>query len=156
MRYMVIVKASKESEAGVMPTEQMLNEMGKFNAELVKAGVMLAGEGLAASSQGARIKFKGKDRVVVDGPFAETKELVSGFWILQVRSKERSDRMDQASAVRPRHRGRDPAHLRGRGFRSPIHAGSAGRGRQAARRGRLASRKVVHILGWDLPSVEPR
>lgn len=88
MRYMVIVKASKESEAGVMPTEQMLNEMGKFNAELVKAGVMLASEGLAASSQGARIKFKGKDRVVVDGPFAETKELVSGFWILQVRSKE--------------------------------------------------------------------
>lgn len=88
MRYMVIVKATKESEAGVMPTEQMLNDMGKFNAELVKAGVMLAGEGIAPSSQGARIKFKGKDRVVVDGPFAETKELVSGFWILQVRSKE--------------------------------------------------------------------
>jgi hypothetical protein len=88
MRYMVIVKATKESEAGVMPTEQMLNEMGKFNAELVKAGVLLAGEGLTPSSQGTRIKFKGKDRVVVDGPFAETKELVSGFWILQVRSKE--------------------------------------------------------------------
>ena len=88
MRYMVIVKATKESEAGVMPTKQLLNDMGKFNAELVKAGVMLAGEGLAASSQGSRIKFKGKDRVVVDGPFAETKELVSGFWILQVRSKE--------------------------------------------------------------------
>ena len=88
MRYMVIVKATKESEAGVMPTKQLLNDMGKFNAELVKAGVMLAGEGLTASSQGSRIKFKGKDRVVVDGPFAETKELVSGFWILQVRSKE--------------------------------------------------------------------
>src|SRR5262249_6670431 len=88
MRYIVMVKASKDSEAGVMPTEQMLNEMGKFNAELVKAGIMLAGEGLAPSSQGTRISFKGKDRTVVDGPFAETKELVSGFWILQVRSKE--------------------------------------------------------------------
>jgi hypothetical protein len=88
MRYMVIVKASKESESGVMPTAAMLNDMGKFNAELVKAGIMLAGEGLAPSSQGARIKFKGKDRIVVDGPFAETKELVAGFWILQVRSKE--------------------------------------------------------------------
>jgi hypothetical protein len=88
MRYIVIVKASKESEAGVMPTKEMLNEMGKFNAELVKAGIMLAGEGLAPSSQGARIKFKGKERTVVDGPFAETKELVAGFWILQVRSKD--------------------------------------------------------------------
>jgi hypothetical protein len=88
MRYMVIVKANEDSEAGVLPTADMLNEMGKFNAELVKAGVMLAGEGLAPSSQGARIRFKGKERTVVDGPFAETKELVSGFWILQVRSKE--------------------------------------------------------------------
>jgi hypothetical protein len=85
---MVIVKATKESEAGVMPTAEMLNEMGKFNAELVKAGVMLAGEGLGPSSQGSRIRFKGKERTVVDGPFAETKELVSGFWILQVRSKQ--------------------------------------------------------------------
>ena len=88
MRYMVIVKATKESEAGVMPTARELDEMGKFNAELVKAGVMLAGEGLAASSQGARVKIKGKERIVVDGPFAETKELVAGFWILQVKSKE--------------------------------------------------------------------
>lgn len=88
MRYMVMVKATKESEAGVMPSEHILNEMGRFNAELVKAGVLLAGEGLAPTSQGARIKFKGKDRTVVDGPFAETKELVSGFWILQVKSKE--------------------------------------------------------------------
>jgi len=85
---MVMVKATKESEAGVMPSERLLNEMGKFNGDLVKAGVLLAGEGLAPSSQGARIKFKGKDRTVVDGPFAETKELVSGFWILQVKSKE--------------------------------------------------------------------
>jgi hypothetical protein len=88
MRYMVMVKATKESEAGVMPSERLLNEMGKFNGDLVKAGVLLAGEGLAPSSQGARIKFKGKDRTVVDGPFDETKELVSGFWILQVKSKE--------------------------------------------------------------------
>ena len=88
MRYMVMVKATKESEAGAMPSEQMLTEMGKFNEELVKAGVMLAGEGLAPSSDGARIRFKGKDRTVVDGPFAETKELVAGFWILQVKSKE--------------------------------------------------------------------
>jgi hypothetical protein len=88
MRYMVIVKATKETEAGVMPTAEELNEMGKFNAELVKAGVMLAGEGLTASSQGARVKVKGKERIVVDGPFAETKELVAGFWILQVKSKE--------------------------------------------------------------------
>ena len=88
MRYMVIVKATKDSEAGKLPTADMLNEMGKFNAELVKAGIMLAGEGLSPSSQGARIRFKGKERTVVDGPFAETKELVSGFWILQVRSKE--------------------------------------------------------------------
>lgn len=88
MRYMVIVKATKESEAGVMPTAKELDEMGKFNAELVKAGVMLAGEGLGPSSQGARIRFSGKERTVIDGPFAETKELVAGFWILQVRSKE--------------------------------------------------------------------
>ena len=88
MRVMVIVKASKESEAGVLPDTQMLTEMGKFNEELVKAGVMLAGEGLQASSKGKRIKFSGDKRSVIDGPFAETKELVAGFWILQVSSKE--------------------------------------------------------------------
>ena len=88
MRFMVLVKATPESEAGVMPTAEQLNEMGKFNAELVKAGVMLAGEGIAASSKGARIKFGGQKPVVTDGPFAETKELVAGFWIIQVRSKE--------------------------------------------------------------------
>ena len=88
MRYMVLVKASEESEAGVMPSESELNEMGKFNAELVEAGVMLAGEGLQPSSKGARVKFEGDKRTVTDGPFAETKELVAGFWILQVKSKE--------------------------------------------------------------------
>ncbi|HUQ99639.1 MAG TPA: YciI family protein [Gemmatimonadaceae bacterium] len=88
MRFMVMVKASKDSEAGVMPTEQDFAEMGKFNEELVKAGVMLAGEGLQPSSKGARVRFSGSKRTVIDGPFAETKELVAGFWILQCKSKE--------------------------------------------------------------------
>ena len=81
MRFMVMVKATAGSEAGEMPTEQLLNDMGKFNAELVRAGVMLAGEGLRPSSQGVRVHFSGKNRTVVDGPFSETKELVAGFWL---------------------------------------------------------------------------
>ena len=88
MRFMVLVKANKDSEAGVLPDEKMLTAMGKFNEELVKAGVMLAAEGLHASSKGARVKFSGGKRTVIDGPFAETKELVAGFWLWQVRSKE--------------------------------------------------------------------
>ena len=88
MRFMIMVKASKDSEAGVMPDEKLLAAMGKFNEELVKAGVMLAGEGLHPSSKGARVRFSGAKRTVVDGPFAETKELVAGFWIWQVKSKE--------------------------------------------------------------------
>src|SRR6266852_593977 len=88
MRFMVIVKANKDSEAGVMPTEELLTEMGKFNEELVKAGVMLAGEGLHASSKGARVKFSGGKTTVIDGPFAETKELVAGFWLWRCKSKE--------------------------------------------------------------------
>jgi hypothetical protein len=87
MKFMVMVKASKSSEAGVMPSEKLLAEMGKFNEELVKAGVMLAGEGLHPSSKGARVRFSGKSRTVIDGPFAETKELVAGFWIWQVKSR---------------------------------------------------------------------
>jgi len=83
-----MVKATKDSEAGVMPSEELLAEMGKFNEELVKAGVMLAGEGLHPSSKGARVRFSGDKRTVIDGPFAETKELVAGFWLLQVKSKE--------------------------------------------------------------------
>ena len=86
MRFMVIVKANKDSEAGVMPSKEMLTEMGKFNEELVNAGVMLAGEGLQASSKGARVRFSGKNRSVIDGPFSETKELIAGFWIWQVKS----------------------------------------------------------------------
>ena len=88
MRFMVIVKANKDSEAGMLPTEKELTAMGKFNEELVKAGLMLAGEGLQPSSKGARIKFNGSKRTVTDGPFTETKELVAGFWLLQVKSKE--------------------------------------------------------------------
>jgi len=88
MRVMVMVKASKESEAGVMPSEELLTEMGKYNEELVKAGVMLAGEGLHASSRGVRVKFSGDKRTVVDGPFAEAKELIAGFWLWQVKSME--------------------------------------------------------------------
>src|SRR6266581_323410 len=88
MRFMILVKATKDSEAGVMPSEQLLTEMGKFNEALVKAGVMLAGEGLHPSSKGARVRFSGKSRTVIDGPFAETKELVAGFWIWQVKSRE--------------------------------------------------------------------
>jgi hypothetical protein len=88
MRFMIIVKATKESEAGVMPSQQLLTEMGKFNEELAKAGVLLAGEGLQPSSKGARVKFSGSKRTVTDGPFAETKELVAGFWMWQVKSKE--------------------------------------------------------------------
>ena len=88
MRFMVIVKASKESEAGILPTEHQLAEMAKYNEELVKAGVMLAGDGLQASSKGARVRFDGSKRTVTDGPFTETKELIAGYWIIQVRSKE--------------------------------------------------------------------
>ncbi len=88
MKVIVMVKATKDSEAGVMPSEQLLTEMGNYNEELVKAGIMLAGEGLHPSSKGARIRFSGSNRIVTDGPFTETKELVAGFWIWQVKSME--------------------------------------------------------------------
>jgi hypothetical protein len=88
MRFMVIVKADKNSEAGVLPDTKLLADMGKFNEELTKAGVMLAGEGLQPSSKGARVRFSGGKKTVIDGPFAETKELVAGFWLWQVKSKE--------------------------------------------------------------------
>ena len=90
MRCMVIIKASKDSEAGVLPDEKLLTEMGKFNEDLVKAGIMLAGEGLHPSSKGKRVRFSGGKRTVIDGPFAETRELIAGFWLWQVKS------MDQA------------------------------------------------------------
>lgn len=86
MRFMVIVKATKDSEAGVLPDRKLLADMGKYNEELVKAGVMLAGEGLQPSSKGARVRFSGNKRTVIDGPFSETKELIAGFWLFQVKS----------------------------------------------------------------------
>ena len=88
MRFMILIKANADSEAGVLPSEQLLTEMGKYNEELVKAGVMLAGEGLHPSSKGARVKFSGDQRTVVDGPFTETKELIAGFWLWDVGSRE--------------------------------------------------------------------
>ncbi|HEY4564016.1 MAG TPA: YciI family protein [Thermoanaerobaculia bacterium] len=88
MRFMILVKANKDSEAGVMPSQELLTAMGKFNEELVNAGVMLAGEGLQPSSKGARVKFSGGEPAVIDGPFAETKELVAGYWIWRVKSKD--------------------------------------------------------------------
>ena len=88
MRFMVMVKATQDSEAGVMPSEELMAAMGKYNEELVKAGVMLAGEGLQPSSKGARVRFSGDKRTVIDGPFTETKELVAGFWLWQVKSRE--------------------------------------------------------------------
>ena len=88
MRVMVIVKANKDSEAGVLPSQEILTEMGKFNEKLMKAGIMLAGEGLQASSKGKRVKFSGEKRTVIDGPFTETKELIAGFWIWKVKSMD--------------------------------------------------------------------
>ncbi len=88
MRFMMIVKANKDSEAGVLPSRELIEAMGKFNEEMVKAGVLLAAEGLQASSKGARIKFSGAKRTVIDGPFTESKELIAGFWLIQVKSKE--------------------------------------------------------------------
>ena len=88
MRFMVMVKANEDSEAGVLPSEELLTEMGKFNEELVKAGVLLAADGLQPSSKGARVKFSGRQRTVIDGPFSETKELIAGYWVWQVKSKE--------------------------------------------------------------------
>jgi hypothetical protein len=88
MRFMVMIKANEDTEAGVLPSEELLTEMGKYNEELVKAGVMLAGEGLQPSSKGARVRFSGAERSVIDGPFTESKELIAGFWLIQVKSKE--------------------------------------------------------------------
>lgn len=88
MRFMILVKADKDSEAGVMPSEDLLSAMAKYNEELIKAGVMIAGDGLQPSSKGARVRFDGNERTVIDGPFSETKELLAGYWIFQVKSKE--------------------------------------------------------------------
>ncbi len=139
MRFMAIVKANKESEAGIMPSPELFKAMGNFNEELVKAGVMLAGEGLHPSSKGARVKFKGDKRTVVDGPFTETKELIAGYWLLQVRSKEEAiewmkrcpnptgvESGDRAApGVRRRRLRRQPAPRGARAGRSAAGAGGA-------------------------------
>jgi hypothetical protein len=108
MRFMVIVKATPETEAGVLPDQKILTEMGKFNEDLTKAGVMLAGEGLQASSKGARVRFQGGKRTVIDGPFSETKELIAGFWLWQVKSMDeavewlkRAPFLEDAVEIRP-------------------------------------------------------
>ena len=124
MRFMVIVKANKDTEAGVLPTREELAEMGKFNEELAKAGVMLAGEGLHASSKGARVRFDGNKRTVTDGPFAETKELIAGFWLWQVRSKEEAIEWLKRAPFR-RGRGGDPAGVRSGGLRRGVYARAA-------------------------------
>ena len=138
MRFMVMVKADKDSEAGVMPDEKLLTEMGKYNEELVKAGVMLAGEGLHPSSKGARVRFSGDKRTVIDGPFAETKELVAGFWLWQVKSKEEAIEWVKRcpNPMRGRVRDRDPPGVRGGGLRRRAHARAAGAGGAPARRRR--------------------
>ena len=124
MRFMILIKADKNSEAGVLPDEKLLTEMGKFNEELVKAGVMLAGEGLQPSSKGARVKFSGSKRTVIDGPFAETKELIAGFWLWQVKSKEEAiewvKRCPNPHAGRVRDR--DSPGVRGGGFRRGVRS----------------------------------
>jgi hypothetical protein len=101
MRFMVIVKANKESEAGELPSKELLTEMGKFNDELAKAGVLLAADGLQASSKGARVRFSGDKRTVIDGPFAETKELVAGYWVWQVKSKQEAIEWAKRIPFRP-------------------------------------------------------
>jgi len=127
MRVIVLVKASKDSEAGVMPTQQLLTEMGQFNEELVKAGIMLAGEGLHPSSKGVRVRFSGKERTVIDGPFAETKELVAGYWIWQVKSMDEAIAWLQTLSVSD-DRGfgcRDSPDFLARGFWRGLYAGAA-------------------------------
>ena len=125
MRFMVIVKENEESEAGVLPSTELFEAMGKYNEELVKAGVMLAGEGLQPSSKGARVKFDGTKRTVTDGPFAETKELIAGFWLLQAKSREEAIEWVKRAPDRRRRRARGAPGLRDRGFRRRADARAA-------------------------------
>ena len=146
MRVMVIVKATKNSEAGVMPSEKLLAEMGKYNEELVKAGIMLAGDGLHPSSKGKRVRFAGGKKTVVDGPFAETKELVAGYWIWQVKSMDEAvEWVQRCPDPMPgeESRARDPPGLRGRGLRRGVHPRAARAGRAPARRDRAQARQVT-------------
>ena len=141
MRFMVMVKATEESEAGQMPSQEMLAAMGRYNEELVKAGVMVAGEGLHPSANGARVRFDGTSRRVIDGPFAETKELVAGFWIFQVKSLEEAIEWVKRcpNPMLGRVGDRDPADLRGRRVRRGVHPRAARAGGAAARRHGVAA-----------------
>ena len=150
MRVMVIIKATKDSEAGVMPSEKLLTDMGKYNEELVKAGIMLAGEGLHPSTKGKRVRFAGGQKTVVDGPFAETKELVAGFWLWQVKSMDEAvewvrrcpDPMPGEEAEIEIRQVFEAERLRRR-----VHAGAAGAGRPPARGARAAAEGVRPATG---------
>ena len=150
MRFMVIVKATKDSEAGKMPSEEMLAAMAKFNEEMVKAGIMLDGDGLQSSSKGARIRFSGDKRTVIDGPFAETKELVAGYWIIQVKSKaEAIEWMKRCPNPHERgRRDRDPPDLRAGGFRRQ-RTRSSTTASSANRWPRNSALRVTHTGGSD-------
>jgi hypothetical protein len=143
MRVMVIVKASKESEAGEMPGEQVLAEMGKFNEQFVKAGVMLAGERLHPTSRGKRVRFSGKERTVIDGPFAESKDLIAVFWLWQVKNMEEAVEWLKRTPFDGGNGGRDPAGVRGRRLRLGVHAGAARPGGALPRRGRAAKEDAL-------------
>ena len=132
MRFMVIVKATKETEAGEMPSEKLLTEMGRFNEELVKAGVMLAGEGLHPTSKGARVKFSESNRTVTNGPFGEAKDLIAGFWLWKVKSKEEAIEWVKR-CPNPTGAERDSAGIRGGGLRGRAHSRAAGAGAAPAR-----------------------
>ena len=144
MKVMVIVKATADSEAGIMPTEQEFAEMGQFNEELVKAGIMLAGDGLHPSAKGYRVRFSGQNRIVTDGPFTETKELIAGYWIWQVKSIEEAVSWARRCPIRCRAKRRSSrsVHFRGGRFRRRIHAGAARQGRSSARRDRTTAEAV--------------
>ena len=139
MRFMVLVKATKDSEAGKMPSEELLSAMAKFNEELVKAGVMLDGQGLQPSAKGARIRFTGDTRTVIEGPFADSRELIAGYWIIQVKSKAEAIAVDEAvpQSLSAGWRDRDPPDLRAGGFRRKPGRRAPPQGRRADRQGQL-------------------
>ena len=150
MRFMILIKADKNSEAGVLPDEKLLTEMGKFNEELVKAGVMLAGEGLHPSSKGARVRFSGAKRTVIDGPFSETKELIAGFWLWQGEVEGRGDRVGQTlpqshAAANPRSRFARCSRRRTSAPSSRPSSGSRKSG--CARRSRTRSSPLPELQG---------
>ena len=155
MRFMILLKADKTTEAGVMPDEKLLAAMGQYNEELVKAGVLLAGEGLQPSSKGARVKFSGTKRTVVDGPFAETKELIAGFWMLQVKSKEEAIEWVKRcpNPLAGDDRDRDPPGVRGGGLRCGVHARAQGAGGADPRAGRAtqAGEEAAGCLARNKP-----